>query len=151
MKKRLSAWIFSPHRHHGVWREQTLKCQACSAWSSAIISTKTPWPHANRPSRGNSIGRKGKFRLWPCHMNCYSDRETGQVTTGVDSEARRGFVSPGTWTALPCRQLWLQLPWPMCHRTVSLWIIHGLCSSLTQEHRSGSRLHSLASFQYYSA
>lgn len=48
----------------------------------------------------------------------------------------------GSWHGLNCNNLWLQLPWPIWHIFVSLWIIHTLCSLLKQEHTCVSCLHS---------
>lgn len=90
----------------------------------------------NRSLGSNSIGCEGKFRLWPCHMNCYFVVKLFRswlVLIAMPWWASAS-ISHGNWPALPCRQFWLQLPWPMCRSTVSLWIIYGLCSSLTQEH-----------------
>lgn len=90
----------------------------------------------NRSLGSNSIHREGKFRLWPCHLNCYfvvKLLRSWLVLIAMPGRASAS-VPYESWPALPCRQLWLQLPWPMCRRTVSLWIIHALCSSLTQEH-----------------
>lgn len=91
---------------------------------------------ANRSLGSNLIGCEGKFRLWPCHMNCYFVVKLFRSWLVLIAMPRWAptSISHGSWPALPYRQLWLQLPWPMCRRTVSLWIIHGLCSSLTQEH-----------------
>lgn len=93
-------------------------------------------PCGNKSLRSNWIGCEGKFRHEPCHMNCYFVVKLFRSWLVLIAMPRwaSDSISHGSWRALPCRQLWLQLPWPMCRRTVSLWIIHGLCSSLTQEH-----------------
>lgn len=40
----------------------------------------------------------------------------------------------GSWHGLNCRQVWLQLPSPTCHGSVSLWIIHDFGSPLEPQH-----------------
>lgn len=109
---------------------------ALQRWSAASYFQSCLCGVGNRSLGSNSIGRKGKFRLWPCHMNCYLVVKLFRSWVVLIAMPRRASasISHGSWPALPCRQLWLQLPWPMCRRTVSVWIIYGLCSSLTQEH-----------------
>lgn len=96
-------WLFS--------RGVSVACKDSRYWHAGhavlvtgIICSELLVQQGNRSQGSNLIGCKGKFRLWPCHTNCYFAANcTGRVMTRVDSNAATGFVlRPLVRVGLPC-------------------------------------------------